>query len=96
MSAKASAVARVEVVGLRPLLMRDRDAAAYLGRSPSWIRAKRAEDTRTMAEELAPTGPKWIVIDRSIFYRLEDLDQWVASHPTERGVISFSNRGAEK
>ena len=76
--------------------MRDRDAAAYLGRSPSWIRAKRADDARALAQGHAPTGPKWIVIDRSIFYRLEDLNHWVASHSIERGVISFSNRGGEK
>ncbi len=84
---------RAEVISLRPLLLRDRDAAVYLGRSPSWIRARRAADVKVQREGRAPVGPTWVVIEKSIFYRLSDLDAWVERVGRERGVVEFSNRG---
>ena len=94
MTPRAKATApRGEVVKLRPALLRDRDAAEYLARSPSWIRQKRAEDVRAKKEARDPTGPKWITIGASVFYRLEDLDAWIAANAHERGVVPFANRG---
>jgi len=88
--------ARAEVVTLRPALMRDSHAAAYLGKSASWIRAARAADTKALREGLAPGGPTWIVLGSSIMYRVADLDDWIAKHAVERGVIEFSNRGGSE
>jgi hypothetical protein len=84
---------RAEVVTVRPALMRDSHAAAYLGKSPSWIRAARAADTKLRKEGLEPAGPPWIVLGSSIMYRVADLDDWIARHAVERGVVEFSNRG---
>jgi len=84
---------RIEVVAVPPALMRDRDAAAYLARSPSWIRQARAEDVKAQREGREPAGPKWITIGASVFYRLADLEAWIAGHAVERGQIQFSNRG---
>lgn len=62
---------RGDVVALRPALLPDRAAAAYIGRSPSWIRQKRAADVKAKAEGRPISGPEWIVIERSVFYRLD-------------------------
>ena len=96
--AKAAAAAAIsgKVIAVRPALMRDRDAAVYLGRSSSWIRAARATDTKAQREGRKPTGPKWITIGSSVFYRVQDLDEWIASNAVERGVVAFANRGAGK
>lgn len=82
-----------EVVSFRPALLRDRDAAKYLARSPSWIRAQRAADVKAKREGRAPTGPAWVTIGPSVFYRLEDLDGWIQANALDRGVIAFANRG---
>ena len=84
---------RTEVETLRPALMRDTEAAAYLARSASWIRGQRGLDLKARREGRAPTGPPWIVIGSSIFYRPADLDAWIALNAVDRGVVSFSNRG---
>ena len=84
---------RLEVENVRPALMRDSDAAAYLARSASWIRAARAGDVRARLEGRAAIGPRWLTIGKSVFYKVEDLDKWIAANATERGVIAFSNRG---
>jgi len=91
---KEPAPPRGEVLKLRPALLRDRDASEYLARSPSWIRAKRAEDVAATRAGREPTGPTWITIGASVFYRLQDLDTWIAANAQERGVVSFSNRGS--
>lgn len=42
-------------------------AAAYLGRSRSWLDKERA----------AGRGPRYVMLGRRVFYRLPDLDQYV-------------------
>ena len=86
--------ARLEVVTLRPGLLKDRDAAAYLGISVSAIRAKRLADQKALREGRPITGPKWITLGPRIFYKLGDLDGWIAQNAVECGVVSFSDRGA--
>lgn len=88
-----SAEKRAEVVVVRPALMRDRDAAAFLARSPSWIRQIRAEDAKALRAGRDPAGPRWITIGSSVFYKITDLDEWIERHAVERGVVAFSNRG---
>ncbi|MCA1825496.1 MAG: hypothetical protein LC689_00975, partial [Myxococcales bacterium] len=63
---------RAEVVAVRPALLRDRDAGVYIGRSTSWMRMTRAADTKALRESRPPTGPKWITIGPSVFYRVQD------------------------
>lgn len=92
----AAGAAAAEVVSVRPALMRDRDAAVYLGRSSSWIRAARAADVKAHREGRKPSGPKWITIGPSVFYRVQDLDDWISGNAVERGVVHFANRGGAK
>ena len=88
---------KAEVVQVRPLLLRDRDAAAFLARSASWIRNKRAEDSRAQREGLPLTGPAWITLGgKSVFYKLSALEEWVEANGVEGGVIEFANRGGGK
>jgi hypothetical protein len=79
--------------GVRPALLKDRDAAAYLGRSIPWIRGMRLADTRAVAAGGPTRGPKWIVIHKSIFYRLPDLDAWIGANAIECGQVAFKGRG---
>jgi hypothetical protein len=78
---------------VRPALLKDRDAAAYLGRSVSWIRAVRLADGKAMRDGGPLNGPKWITIGSSIFYKLVDLDAWIAANAIEGGIVQFANRG---
>ncbi len=84
---------RGEVVSLRPKLLTDRAAAEYCARSPSWIRARRASDTQARRQGRPPSGPPWIVIGRSVFYKLTDLDAWIDSNAVPYGQVQFTNRG---
>lgn len=90
---KAATLSKGEVVSLRPALLRDRDAAIYLGRSASWIRAQRAADVKAIREGQNADGPPWIVIGASVFYRTDSLDKWIEERSIDRGVVPFSNRG---
>jgi len=92
-TATAAAQPRGEIVPLRPKLLTDRTAAEYCARSPSWIRALRAADTQARREGRPSSGPPWIVIGRSVFYKLTDLDIWIDSHAVPYGQVQFSNRG---
>ena len=96
MSRRAKPEQIAEVVSMRPVLLRDRDAAALIARSASWIRQARSEDVKAAREGREPSGPRWITIGASVFYRLADLEAWISSHAVERGVVAFSNRGAAK
>lgn len=85
---------KVEVSLIRPALLRDRDAAAYLARSPSWIRAMRAADVKAARDGSPPKGPSWVVIGgTSVLYRLADLDAWIEENAQPRAQVVFSNRG---
>jgi len=74
---------------LRPLLVTDLNAAKVLGRSKSWIRRLRMGDQRRLREGKPIQGPPWIVIERSVFYRLVDLEEWVARRATPLGTVPF-------
>ncbi len=51
-----------------------REAARYIGRSPSWLRKKRL---RGNADPGDP-GPRWLKTDGgSAIYLIEDLDAWL-------------------
>ena len=48
-------------------------AAAYLGRSRSWLDKERA----------AGRGPRYVMLGRRVFYRLPDLDHYVETSVVE-------------
>src|SRR5216684_4423839 len=99
--AAETAIKRAEVVTVRPLLLTDANAAAMLGRSKAWIRRLRGEDQRRLREGKQIQGPRWVVIGRGVFYRLQDLEEYIARRATPLGVVPFggdhpSNRRAER
>lgn len=84
---------RVQVVAIEPGLLDEDRAAEFLSRSTSWLRATRQADHSAIARGEAPSGPAWIVIGKSIFYRPGDLRQWIADRAIPRGKVPFQNRG---
>lgn len=56
-----------------PALMPEKMAAAYLGRSESWLRDARASGIT----------PSRVKAGGSTMYRKHDLDLWIATLPTE-------------
>ncbi len=86
---------------LRPLLLKDADAARLFGRGKSWIRALRGADMKRVRKGEPIQGPRWCTLNRSVFYKLSDLEEWVAQQATPLGVVPFggdhpSNRRAER
>ena len=79
-------------VQVEPGLLDEDRAAEFLSRSPSWLRAARQADVARVKRGEQPTGPAWIVIDRSVFYRPEDLRRWIADRAVLRGVVNFDRR----
>jgi len=94
----AAAVAAASVAAVRPALLRDREASLYLGhKGPSWIRAKRAADQAALRAGQPTTGPRWVILGgKSVFYRLADLDAWIAANSEECGTVPFANRGGAR
>jgi predicted DNA-binding transcriptional regulator AlpA len=59
-------------------LLTEQQAATYISMSRSFLRQSRMDGLRTNRTP----GPAWIQIgSRSIRYRVEDLDEWIASFP---------------
>ena len=53
-----------------PAALREADAAHYVGRSRAYLKKAR----------LYARGPSFVRVQRTISYRLSDLDAWLASH----------------
>lgn len=53
-----------------PAVLREEDAARYIGRSRAFLKRARREGR----------GPAVVRIGRSIVYRLVDLDAWLEAH----------------
>ncbi|HVT46507.1 MAG TPA: hypothetical protein VHD57_01865 [Vicinamibacterales bacterium] len=54
-----------------PAALRERDAAHYLGLTPSFLRASRVGRC---------DGPTYVRVGRTVLYRRADLDAWLAAH----------------
>jgi predicted DNA-binding transcriptional regulator AlpA len=70
-------------------LLKEKEAAAYITMSCSFLRHSRIEVNR----EGRTPAPKFIKIGKSIRYPIEELDAWLAqfprqSHVYENGVVS--------
>ncbi len=55
---------------------REKEAAEYIGMSPSFLRQDRMNGHR----ETRTPGPRWIKVGRAIRYLKEDLDTWLNEH----------------
>jgi predicted DNA-binding transcriptional regulator AlpA len=66
----------------RPELLDEREAAAYIGFSAAYLRADRY---RGHVGAHTP-GPAYLRLGRTIRYRREDLDAWLAKHRVARAA----------
>jgi len=74
-------------------------AASYLGRSPAWLRAKKAEYVK--AEEQGRTAdlarlPKHVLIGNSVFWRRSDLDKYIADNAVDGGAVRYPEKAGAK
>jgi hypothetical protein len=65
-----------------PELLRDEEAGAYISMSAAYLRADRC---RGHVGGSTP-GPAFLRMGRTIRYRREDLDAWLAERRVDRGV----------
>jgi hypothetical protein len=65
------------VVPATPRALTDPEAGRYLGRSGAFMRQRRKVDQERIKEGLPPLGPKPIYDGRSVFYLVEDLDEYL-------------------
>ena len=63
----------------RKELLRDDEAAAYIGMSASWLRKSRMEGARL--NQIPP--PPHLKINRAIRYRVTDLDAWLEARKVQ-------------
>jgi hypothetical protein len=83
---------RDAVIALEPGLLDEQRAGEFLSRSVAWLRLMRQTDLGLTTRGDAPAGPAWIVINRSVFYRPEDLRRWIAENAVVRGKVDFDKR----
>jgi hypothetical protein len=65
------------VVPATPRALTDPEAGRYLGRSGAFMRQRRKADQDRVKEGLQPIGPKPTYDGRSVFYLVEDLDEYL-------------------
>jgi predicted DNA-binding transcriptional regulator AlpA len=59
----------------------DREAAAYIGMSESFLRISRMDGDRSNRTP----GPNFIKVGKAVRYLKEDLDAWLEAHRVTRG-----------
>ncbi|QPS32740.1 helix-turn-helix domain-containing protein [Brevibacterium casei] len=62
------ALAETETAGVQPAVMNEREAAAYVGLTTSWLRNNRR----------SPQAPPYCKLGGRVRYRIESLDLWLA------------------
>ena len=65
-----------------------REAASYIGRSPSWLRKKRL---RGLADPGDP-GPRWLSTEGGTIYLIESLDEWLNSLAIKAGLSRLARQ----
>lgn len=68
-----------------PRALRESDAAAYIGFSPSYLRNQRVSDVRALRRGDGIKGPRWVTIETAIRYLREDLDDWLNANRVDPG-----------
>ncbi|MGV1046678.1 hypothetical protein [Limnohabitans sp.] len=68
-----------------PRALREGDAAAYIGFSPSYLRNQRVSDVRALRRGEGIKGPRWVTIATAIRYLREDLDEWLNASRVDPG-----------
>lgn len=68
--------------------LNDREAAAYLGMSVSFLRQDRLNGHR----EGQTPGPRWIKIGRSVRYLREDLDEWLEQLKAAKASVTSTHQ----
>lgn len=63
-----------------PRALREKEAAQYLGLSPSFLRNTRVADMRALRESKPGKGPRWVTLATAVRYLVTDLDAWLVQH----------------
>ncbi len=77
------------VVPVEPLVLGQTDAAAFLGKSVSWLMEKRNLDLALIRAGEPTRGPRWYEWNGTPVYRASDLAKWFDAHAVERGQVHF-------
>jgi len=89
-------IASGEVVQVRPALLSTKAAASYLGVSPGFLNATRAEDVRRRARGEPIEGPRWVVLAGTMVrYRVSDLNDWAGRESIPFGTVASRRRPAK-
>ena len=83
---------RDKVVALEPGLLDEELGGEFISRSVSWMRMMRQTDLALITAGEEPAGPAWVVINRSIFYRPDDLRSWISANAVVRAKVDFDKR----
>ena len=70
-------VNKKSVVPVTPRALTDSEAGHYISRSGAFMRQRRKVDKDRIKEGLPPLGPKPTYDGRSVFYLVEDLDEYL-------------------
>jgi hypothetical protein len=89
---RVATLARAGVIVLEPGLLAEERAGEFLDRSTAWLRMMRQTDLALIARGEAPAGPAWVVINRSVFYRPDDLRDWISANAVVRAKVDFDKR----
>lgn len=66
-----------------PRVLREAEAAAYIGFSRSFLKNSRTADSRALTSGQPTRGPRWLDLAGAIRYEVAELDAWL-----DRGRIS--------
>ena len=81
-----------KVAAVEPLLLREPDAASFIGKSPSWMRQRRFLDIALSRSGKPTIGPAWVQVESSIFYEPTALRAWVEAIRVDRGAVEWRGR----
>jgi len=76
------------------ILVSASEAGELIAKSDSKMREMRTLDSVLIDMGRPPEGPPWVTIGKGVYYRVDDLREWVARTATVRGRVPW--RGAPK
>ncbi len=89
-------LSQATILKIQQLLLNTSSAARALNRSLSWMRERRTLDRQRLDRGLEALGPRWVVINESIYYRVADLERWIEERGVAFGALPFRGDVAEE
>ena len=69
-----------EATGIQPRLLKEEEAARYIGKSVAFLRLSRSNGVKAQ-------GPDYVQIGGQIRYVKEDLDKWIDALPRKKAAV---------